>query len=363
MPFYFPTIACRVASEILGRQVNSGGDSLHFHEELSWLDGENAHAEFVHKYIEDAVELNRTLRADIVRQTWRSKARPTRRLDEYTLLFGNENGPRRIKRFFPEQQSYGILEDTTRVKDVDELMAQLTGLMKTDFAMSDDELYQTYKDQLEFKKLADPYFPTIVGGPGIGIPMDDTIWLEATVLEPELLADYQMYCAEAAVQHIRWLAMHGFKWLSGGTDLATSTGTVYSPVFFRNAVVPALKKINEACDKYGIIYCFKTDGNIWQISDFMFIDAGTKGYGEVDRDAGMTVGKLRERYPELIILGNNSSVTLHMGTEQQVRQETRSALEESGGLNYIAGPSNAVMDGTPVENIYAMIDEIERFKP
>jgi hypothetical protein len=49
LPFYFPTITCRTASEILGRRVYSGGDSLHFHEELSWLEGENAHREFVQK--------------------------------------------------------------------------------------------------------------------------------------------------------------------------------------------------------------------------------------------------------------------------------------------------------------------------
>ena len=29
MPFFFPTIACSVASKLLGTDVNSGGDSLH----------------------------------------------------------------------------------------------------------------------------------------------------------------------------------------------------------------------------------------------------------------------------------------------------------------------------------------------
>ena len=78
LPFYFPTIACSVASELLGRPVFSGGDSLHFAEERSWLLGESAHAEFDHRYREDAIELNRKLGADVVRQTWRSSARPTK---------------------------------------------------------------------------------------------------------------------------------------------------------------------------------------------------------------------------------------------------------------------------------------------
>ena len=93
LPFYFPTIACSVASVLLGREVDSGADSLHFKEERSWLDGEDAHAEFVARYHENALALNRLLRADVVRETWRCSARPTRQLDEHTLLFGDETGP------------------------------------------------------------------------------------------------------------------------------------------------------------------------------------------------------------------------------------------------------------------------------
>jgi uroporphyrinogen-III decarboxylase len=77
----------------------------------------------------------------------------------------------------------------------------------------------------------------------------------------------------------------------------------------------------------------------------------------------MTVDKLRKAYPNLIILGNISSGTLHKGTAMDVREETRATLMESGGYNYIPGPSNAVMHGTPVENVYSMIDEIEKYKP
>ncbi|NLB41523.1 MAG: hypothetical protein GX815_04555 [Clostridiales bacterium] len=100
LPFYFPTIACSVASELLGREVNSGGESLHFKEEVSLLDGEQAHREFVQKYQEDAIELNRKLNADIVRQTWRSREKPTKRLDENTLLFEDKYGNQKIKKFF-----------------------------------------------------------------------------------------------------------------------------------------------------------------------------------------------------------------------------------------------------------------------
>jgi hypothetical protein len=363
LPFYFPTIACSVASELLGREVNSGGESLHFKEELSLLEGEQAHLEFVQQYQEDAIELNRKLHADIVRQTWRSSEKPSKKLDENTLLFGDENGPHKIKRFFPEQQSYGIVEDTTGFNDVEELTAALSKELLNHTKVSDDVLNEIYKDHLNFKKLADPYFPTIVTAVSLGIPMHSAVWLEATALEPELLSDYFMHSAEEALPHIKWLYRKGFKFINGGADIASQNGPVYSPASFQKIMVPALKRIADECSKFGMVYCYRTDGNIWAISDHLFGSAGVQCFGEVDRDAGMTVDKLRKAYPNLIILGNISSGTLHKGTAMDVREETRATLMESGGYNYIPGPSNAVMHGTPVENVYSMIDEIEKYKP
>ncbi len=363
MPFYFPSIVCSVASELLGREVDSGGASLHFKEELSWLSGKNAHDEFVKRYWENAIELNRMLKADVVRQTWRMSQKPTKKLDDYTLLFGDINGPHIIKRYDPVRQTYGVVEDTTGPSDVDELEVKLKAVIKTDTSVTEDELEEIYADQLAFKKLAEPYFPCIVSGLNVGIPMTKAIWLEAVALIPDLLAEYIMHGVQRSLHHVRFLASKGYRWINDGLDMATSTGPVYSPAFFRKAVAPAIKLLVEECDKYGIHFAYGTDGNIWSIADYLFVEAGCKAFCEADRDAGMTVGKIREKYPDVVVLGNISSVTLHTGTEEDVRRETRVSLEESGGLNYIAGPSNAIVHGTPVRNIYAMLEEIESFKP
>jgi hypothetical protein len=251
----------------------------------------------------------------------------------------------------------------TGFHDLDELKRALENELSNHTSITDDELSELYRDHLSFKKLADPYFPTIVTAIGLGIPMYDTVWLEATILEADLLSDYFMYVAEKSIPHIKWLSQKGFKFVNGGADIASQNGPIYSPVSFQKIMVPALKKIADECTKHGMVYCYRTDGNVWAISDDMFINAGIHAFGEVDREAGMTVGKLRKAYPDLIILGNISSVVLHKGTEIDVREETRATLIESGGYNYIPGPSNSIMHGTPVENVYAMIDEIEKYKP
>ncbi len=363
LPFYFPTIACSVASALLGREVDSGADSLHFKEERSWLDGEDAHAEFVARYHEDALALNRLLRADVVRETWRCSAKPTRQLDENTLLFGDENGPHLVKRFFPAQQSYGVVEDTLSPNSPDELVAALRQEMQRDPRVTEGELEATYASQLRFQALAAPHFPALVGGLGIGIPMTSTAWLEATVLEAEFLADYFTFRAELAVQHVGWLQRKGYRFINAGVDLASSSGPVFSPATFRRLLGPPLQKVADECRRHDVAYCFRTDGNIWSLMDELFTNTGIQAFGEVDRQATMTVAGIRSRYPELLILGNVSSTTLCNGTEADVRRETQACLEESGGRNFIAGPSNAIVHGTPVRNVYAMREEIERYQP
>lgn len=364
MPFYYTAVACTVASQILGREAHTGADSLHFKEELSWLGGKNEHDEFVHKYQEDTLELHRRLKADVIREAWRCKGKPTKKLDDYTLLFGEENGPHIIKRFFPQYQSYGVVEDTTRkFSDTDELKAQLVSEMKKDIKVTEDMLFNIYGDQLTLKKMAEPYFPAFVNGLGLYFPMDDIVWLEATATEPELLREYYLYQAEILVQHVKWLSDQGYRFASAGADIASNTGPIISPKAFREIFVPALKRLSDECKKYGMRYCYRTDGNIWSIADYMFNEAGVQAYGEVDREASMTVGSLRKKYPDVVIVGNISSATLHTGTIEEVKRMTRESLEESGGYNYFPGPSNAIMHGTKLENIYAMLEEIENYKP
>lgn len=363
LPFYFPTIACSVASELLGRPVDSGADSLHFKEEKSWLQGEAAHEDFVARYHENAIALNRLLRADLVRETWRCSARPTKQLDENTLLFGPEDGPHIVKQFFPEQQSYGVVEDTLSPSTPEELVAALKKEMQRDVKVTEREFEATYASQLRFKQLADPHFPSIVGGIGFGIPMSSTAWLEATIMEPEFLLEYFTFRAALGVQHVAWLKQKGYRFINAGVDLASSNGPVFSPATFRQILGQPLKTIADECRRLDMAYCFRTDGNIWCLMDALFAETGIQAYGEVDRQASMDVGRIRAKCPDLIILGNVSSTTLCNGTEEDVRRETRATLEESGGLNYIPGPSNAVVHGTPVRNVWAMVEEIARYQP
>jgi hypothetical protein len=361
VPFYFPTISCSVASGILGRDVPAGGDSLHFKEELSLLEGKTSHDEFVCKHHEATIEINRKLSADIIRETWRSSEKPSKRLGDNTLLFELPDGGRKIKRFFPVYQSYGVIEDTSKPDTIHKLKKNLIAQMKNGNGCFPSETI--YEDQLKLKKLAAPYFPAIFNAACPFIEIDNPIWLMAAVLETDLLAEYLLYKTEIYIKHLRWAAAQGFKFILGGSDAASVSGPIISPEVFEKLMLEPLKMINKVCVENDMVYCYRSDGMMWDLMDTIFAKAGIGSFGEVDRDAGMTVKAVKNAYPNIIILGNISSAVLHKGTQEQVRRHTAEGLIESNGVNYIAGPSNMIMHGTPVENVYAMVDEINRYKP
>jgi uroporphyrinogen-III decarboxylase len=93
----------------------------------------------------------------------------------------------------------------------------------------------------------------------------------------------------------------------------------------------------------------------------IFSEARMPGFGEVDRDATMELGKIRDRYPDLVIWTNVSVDLLHRGSADDVYEDSLKILEESGGKGYFHGASNAVLPNTPPENVWAMMNALNTF--
>jgi len=202
-----------------------------------------------------------------------------------------------------------------------------------------------------------------IGGGGIGIPYSSSAWLEAIVVRPELMARYLNVQTERAVRSIEGIAATGVKMISGGSDFASNQGPFYSPKAFHELMLPCLKRIAEECHKYGMYFLFASDGNLWPVADDLFGESGVDGYYEIDGKAGMDLGRLREHFPHLVMIGNISSHTLHLGSKEDVIRETMSCLNEakrSSGI--IVGVSNYILPGTPEENLWAMIETMKEHR-
>ena len=89
----------------------------------------------------------------------------------------------------------------------------------------------------------------------------------------------------------------------------------------------------------------------------MMIEAGIDGWHGIQPSIGMALPALQERYGgQLCFFGGVDVATLVAGTEQEIEEEVRIAVESTpveGGLVLTSG--NTLMVGTRYENYVAML--------
>lgn len=356
-PRHVPAIACSVASEILGRPAHTGTGSLRYAEVAAWAEGAAAHEDFEAQLIEDVVAIHRALDVDVLRMPWRMNERPDARIDEFTFRFGPADGEHTIWQYHPETADFSAVYQSPRQEAPEvRLRRQLEKLE----AIAADPLPVARAALVPavdlWRRYGGEFMCRSVGaGIGVGYDPDD---LELMVTEPDLFrrktslqADYAIAVGQALVESGMPPVM------SGGGDLAGTQGPIYSPAMFRDMVLPAYVKAMAALRRMGVHYFFCSDGNLWTLMDMLYGEAACPGYGEMDRDATMTVAAVRARFPSLVIWGNVSSSLLMHGTEAEVRAQARAALAESGGTGYFQGCSNAIVHGTPAANVRALFEE------
>ena len=385
-PIHNIGFSSHIASIILGREAYVGGGIQQWREARAMWEGEEAHKEYLERSERDAFDISVELGHDILRlEYWRMTRKPAQRIDEYAFLYGDPEKSWRIMRFDPETELYQVIdrhppgvEDTFESiekeieaqeramedyhPDVDDTPLAHTGMGRDGSPSS----FSSYPASPHVKAMMEKYgrrWVVRVGGGGLGIPYGSDAWLEAVAARPDLVARHLDIQAEQAVRSVEALAAAGVKMLFGGGDFAANHGPFYSPKAFHDLMLPRLKRITDACHRYGLYYLFSSDGNLWPVADDLFGNSGVDGYYEIDRRACMDLRKLRERFPHLTLIGNISSHTLHRGTKEEVIRETMSCLDEARrSYGIIVGVSNYILPGTPEENLWAMIDTMKKYR-
>jgi uroporphyrinogen-III decarboxylase len=76
----------------------------------------------------------------------------------------------------------------------------------------------------------------------------------------------------------------------------------------------------------------------------------------------MDIGKLRERFPNLVLWGNIScGKVLRLGSVNEVIRETKMCIDKTRGQRHIIGSSNSIISGTPPENVIAMFETAREY--
>jgi hypothetical protein len=357
VPVYCAGVSCRIASHVLGREAFVGAGMQQYRESVARWEGR--HEEFVERTRSDVLELSEVLDLDLIRPAyWRYPHEPIARVDEHTFKFGAEGGYWWVMRFDPQTELFQEVDRAPRPEPTIEDVRHAA-----DQAEAGAEAAQTPSPE-SFVDLqaAIAYYGDrrAIPGYGTGVAvLRERHWLEAMALEPDTVRRYLIARAKINCTTIPVMAQMGLRILFGGGDFAGKNGPLYSPKAFHHCMLPALQIVSECCDEHGAWHFFASDGDLWPVAEDLFGNSGVDGFYEIDRRCGMDLERLRQTFPELRLCGGISSETLHMGTVEDVVEETRSALDaarEHGRI--VVGVSNQVVPATPPENFDAMMQTL-----
>jgi hypothetical protein len=178
---------------------------------------------------------------------------------------------------------------------------------------------------------------------------------------PDLLGEYLDLAVQRALQRIDAITIHrDLPGVFDGIDLAYKTSTLFSPKLLRRVLFPRVEVLMDAYHSKGIHIMFHSDGNLWGILDDL-VALGIDALHPIEVLAGMDLGLLRKKYPELILIGGiDCSQLLPFATPGEVAREVRSAIE-TAGPGYMVGSSTELHNSIPLDNVRAMIDTAREY--
>jgi uroporphyrinogen decarboxylase len=184
-----------------------------------------------------------------------------------------------------------------------------------------------------------------------------------SIEEPELLEEILerlTRLAEAAID--RATAHPAVGAVFYGEDMGFRTGTMLTPAFMREYVLPRHKRIVAASHKHGKPFILHSCGRISALMDDLIdvvkIDA-LHSFQDIIEPVEQVYAKYSSR---IAILGGLDMDLLARGTEDQIRRRTRQILDACApGGNFALGAGNSITDFVPIDNYYAMLNELKRW--
>lgn len=184
-----------------------------------------------------------------------------------------------------------------------------------------------------------------------------------SIREPGLLGDILeklTVIAEAALEKIAAHPAVGAVFYA--EDMGFNTGTMLSPAFFKEWVIPRQKRIATVCHKHNKPFLIHSCGQVDALMEDLIETVGIDGYHSFE-DNIETVESFYRRYHDRIsILGGVDVNLLTHGSEEEVRARCRQILDVCGpGGGFAIGSGNSITNYCKIENYYAMLDETSKW--
>lgn len=175
--------------------------------------------------------------------------------------------------------------------------------------------------------------------------------------KPESLHEEARAKCDASIELAKQQVDQGADFICINSDYGFNAGPFISPKHFAEFVTPYLTEIVTAIHDLGVPAILHSDGNLNAILD-QLVGTGLDGYQSVDPQGGMDIKAVRERYPDLILMGNVECSMLQDTDEGPIRDSVRYCMTHGGlGKRYIFSSSNCIFAGMPLESYHIMLDE------
>jgi len=177
----------------------------------------------------------------------------------------------------------------------------------------------------------------------------------------ELMQEARRKC-EHGKNQLRLMADAGADFFVLAYDFGFNDAPFVSPRHFAYLCAPFLSEMVQAAHDLGKRVILHSDGCLNLILDQIY-STGLDGYQSVDPQGHMDIKQVREKYPDLILMGNVPCNLLQDDDPDAIRSAVDLCMTEGGiGKKYIFSSSNCIFNGMPAESYRTMLGEYRRLE-
>lgn len=165
------------------------------------------------------------------------------------------------------------------------------------------------------------------------------------------LTEYHKKCLDVIYRHIK---PH---YMTFAEDMSYNLGPMLSREQYNQFMLPFYKELIPFIQSRGTKVLIDTDGQVEPLIPW-FLDGGIEGILPLERMAGVDVNRIRENFPELIMIGGFDKTVMHLG-EDAMRREFERIFPAMCSGRYIPSVDHQTPPDVTLEN-YAVFMRLQR---
>lgn len=142
-------------------------------------------------------------------------------------------------------------------------------------------------------------------------------------------------------------------------DMSYNHGPMLSQELYNEFLLPYYKKVIPVLKKHNIVPLIDTDGQVEPMIPWL-IEAGIEGVLPLERQAGVEVARIREKYPEFKMIGAYDKMVMSKG-EAEMRAEFERLLPTMKSGGFIPSCDHQTPPGVSLENYRIYLKLMKEF--